>query len=183
MADTQRSLAAIMALLANNATGDISPQDVRDMVESVRNRSGQISVDEVDGAAIVISDTVTYFEATAPAWHLSPAADGFSEAGGNGRLTYVGVADVMVHASCTVSFSSPSNNQVLHVVLAKNGVIDDHSEVIFKIGTAGDAESTAMHVIVAMSTNDYLSVKVRNSTSIANVTLLVANLQAMSMIK
>ena len=32
MADTARTLAALQALLADNTSGDISPQDVRDML-------------------------------------------------------------------------------------------------------------------------------------------------------
>lgn len=35
MADTNRTLAAILALLADNTTGDISPQDLRDSIISV----------------------------------------------------------------------------------------------------------------------------------------------------
>lgn len=35
MADTQRTLSAALALLADNATGDISPQDLRDTVVSI----------------------------------------------------------------------------------------------------------------------------------------------------
>jgi hypothetical protein len=49
MTDTARTLAAIKALLADNTTKDISPQDVRDLVESLANpvRGGGLEVAKV----------------------------------------------------------------------------------------------------------------------------------------
>jgi hypothetical protein len=181
MADTQRSLAALMALLANNTTGDISPQDVRDLVETVRMKSGSLYVPEAAAAAIVIPDTINYVEMSAPAWTLNAGADGFDETAGNGRLTYKGVADAMLHVACTISLTAASNNQVFHVMLAKNGTPDVSSEVIFKIGTGADAASTALHLVVQVALGDYLSVFIRNTTSASNARLECANLQAVSM--
>ena len=37
MADTIRTIAQLQALLADNTTGDISPQDLRDMLVSLAN--------------------------------------------------------------------------------------------------------------------------------------------------
>ena len=42
MADTIRTVAALQALLADNATGDISPQDLRDMLVSTTNAYQQL---------------------------------------------------------------------------------------------------------------------------------------------
>lgn len=183
MADTQRSLAAIIALLANNTAGDISAQDMRDVVETLRMRAGQLSIPEVAAADVVITDTTTYFEVTAPAWTAFAGNDGFDESDGNGRLTYIGVADVMLHVACTVSVSCASVNQVLHIILAKNGTVDDASEVILKLGTGGDQRSTALHLIASVASGDHISVKIRNATSATNVRFECANLQAVSMSK
>jgi hypothetical protein len=183
MADTQRSLADIIALLANNTAGDISAQDMRDVVETLRMRAGQLSIPEVAGADVTISNTTAYFEVTAPTWTAFAGNDGFDESAGNGRLTYKGAADVMLHIACTISVTTGSNNQVLHVMLAKNGVVDDASEVIFKLLTGNDERSTAMHMIASASTGDYFSIKVRNATSAVNVRFECANLQAVSMPK
>lgn len=48
MADTQRDLAALQALLADNTSGDISPQDVRDMLVTVLGVYGEMLI--TDGA-------------------------------------------------------------------------------------------------------------------------------------
>jgi hypothetical protein len=181
MADTQRSLAALMALLANNTTGDISPQDVRDLVETLRMRSGALYVPVAAVAAIVIPDTINYVEMSAPAWTLNAGADGFDETGGNGRLTYKGAADAMVHLTCTVSLTAAANSQVFHVVLAKNGTPDVSTEVIVKLGIGADVVTAALHLIAHVSTGDYLSVFIRNETSGTNARLECATLQAVSM--
>jgi hypothetical protein len=183
MADTQRSLAAIIALLANNTAGDISAQDMRDVVETLRMRSGQLSIADGAGAAMTILNTTDYVEATAPAWTLLAASDGFNESGGNGRLTYIGVADVMVQIALSLSFSCASNNQILHLRIGKNGTTDPTAEAQRKIGIGTDVGSTALHLITTMSTGDYLSLWVRNETSTAAPTIVVANLQAVTMPK
>jgi hypothetical protein len=77
--------------------------------------------------------------------------------------------------------TSGSNNQTLHWRIGLTGVTDATSEVQRRIMTGTDVGSTALHLITTMSTNDYLSLWVRNATGANNVTLEVGNLQAMAM--
>lgn len=182
MADTQRSVSDITTLLADNTTGAISAQDLRDALETWRPRHGQIYVAAADAAAITIGNTTDYVEATAPAWTLD-AGDQyeFSELDGNGRLTYTGTADIMVHCAATISFTTGSNNQVLFWRIGVNGTTKPASEVQNKLAIGADVQSTAMHWVGMMSTGDHLSIWVRNTTAANNVTLTVANLQLVSM--
>jgi hypothetical protein len=181
MADTQRSVSAILALLTDNSNGQISEQDIRDAFVSWRNGHGQIYVAAGDAAAITISDTSSYFEATNPTWTLSSGAHFFDESGGDGRLTYTGIVPLVMHVACTISMTSGSNNQVTHWRIGKTGTTDEASEVQRKIGTGADVGSTALHLVTTLSTGDYLSLWVRNATGSNNVTLEVANIQAMTM--
>src|SRR5210317_938658 len=112
MADTQRSVSEVLALLPDNLSGDISPQDLRDALTTWRMGMGQVYVPSGSGAAVVIPDTTDYVEVTSPTWSLSTGGVWFDESAGNGRLTYTGVADVMVHAAATISFTTASNLQV-----------------------------------------------------------------------
>lgn len=142
---------------------------------------GQIYVESGSGAAIVISDTTNYFEAVTPVWALSPDAVWFDESAGNGRLTYTGDADVMVHVAATISFTTANNNQLTRWRIGKNTTADPAAEAQRQVGTGADVGSTALHYVTSMSTGDYLSLWVRNSTSATNVSLVVANLQAVTM--
>ncbi len=181
MADTQRTVSAVLALLADNTSGNISPQDLRDGMVSWRNAHGQIFIAAADAAAVTISDTTSYFEVTTPVWTESSGLHLFDESGGNGRLTYTGTVPTVVHVACSISFTSGSNNQVTHWRIGLTGTTDPASEAQRKIMTGTDVGSTALHLVTTMSTNDYLSLWVRNASGSNNVTVEVANLQCMSM--
>ncbi len=181
MTQTQRSVAEIYALLADNVTEDIGPTDHRDSLATWRMAHGQIYVPAAASAPIIIINNTDYYEAIDPAWTLGADLHLFDESGGNGRLTYTGVADVVLHIACTISMSSGSNNQVTFWRIGKNAVTDVASEVHRKILTGTDVGSTALHLIQSMVTGDYLSLWVRNTSGANNVTLEVANLEAVTM--
>ena len=181
MTQTQRSVAEVYALLADNITEDIGPTDHRDSLATWRMNHGQIYVLAAAAAAIVIPNNTDYIEATAPAWTLSAGGFQFDESGGNGRLTYTGVATVMAHISCSISMSSASVNQVTHWRIGKNAVTDAASEIQRKTGAGGDVGSTALHLMESLATGDYVSLWCRNASGANNVTLEVANLQVQTM--
>jgi hypothetical protein len=181
MTQTQRSAAEIYALLADNVTEDISPQDHRDSLATWRMGHGQIFVPAAASAPIIIINNTDYYEAVDPAWTLSAGAHFFDESGGNGRLTYTGVAPVTIHIACTISITSGSNQQVIHARLGKNATPDPASEAQRKIAQGTDVGSTALHLIESMTTGDYVSLWLRNATAANNVILEVANLQAVTM--
>lgn len=56
MVDTPRTLAEVKALLADNTTGDISPQDLRDLVESIADPVLEGGLDRV-GVSVVRATT------------------------------------------------------------------------------------------------------------------------------
>ena len=60
MVDTQRSLSAIQTLFADNTAGAISPQDLRDAVETLRMGHGEIYVSST--AATSFTDTTSYVD-------------------------------------------------------------------------------------------------------------------------
>jgi hypothetical protein len=181
MAQTQRTVSEIYALGADNIGKAISPQDLRDALATWRPGHGQIYVAAADRAAINIVGVGAYVEVTAPAWTLSADGHLFDESDGNGRLTYIGVADVMVHIVCTVSVTCGADNQVTHWRLGKNATTDAASEIKRKIGTGADVGALAVITVQPMSTGDYVSLWCRNSTAINDITVEVATLQAMTM--
>jgi hypothetical protein len=183
MAETQRTIADIYTLLSNNVTGAISPTDLRDSFETWRMSHGQIYIPATNATATTISDTTSYFEVTAPAWSLTTgaASHNFDESAGNGRLTYTGTEPVTVHVAFSYSMTTASNNQVTHFRVGVDGTTDVASEVQRKVGTGTDVGAGACHLISTLTTGQYLSVFVRNSTSASNVTVVCCNLQAVGM--
>lgn len=169
MADTQRSLAAIIALCADNATAAISEQDIRDVIETLRPRYGSIYV--TTPAATTIASTTPFYKAAGTTASLN-LEDWSMPA--NNRLQYNGAASVHVHAVVSVGFTTASANQVIELRLVRNAGYTDTdavaSTVSRKSGGAGDVGSTAVHFDTMMNTGDYLELWVRNATTPSNVT-------------
>jgi hypothetical protein len=182
MAETQRTVAEILALLADNTTQAISPQDERDAFVTGRSGYGQIYVPATDAAAVSIGDTTNYFEATTtPAWTLSANPYFFDESAGNGRLTYIGVADVICVATLTVSLTVSGTNQLIHFRLGKSGTDDLASEIIRYVTIGTDVGAASTQVMTPLSTGQYISAWFRNETSTGNVTIEAANLKAITL--
>jgi len=174
MAETQRTLASVLTLLADNTSGAISPTDLRDAVETLRPGHGEIYISS--SAATTLSDTTTWVEAAGTyTLSTSPTAHWWAEAT-NARLNYTGVADSLAEVSASVSMTSGSSTQDIEIGIGKNGTILTPSIVRRKIGTGSDVGAAPIVAQVDVSTTDYLSIMIRNITAANNVTLDLANL-------
>ena len=185
MADTARTHAALVALLADNTTGNISPQDLRDMLESLNSPMGEISYFNVTGTAVTInaqSNGSTNMVVCNPVTSVKGGGYLFDNGGANnGRLRYIGAGDKMLHVACSISFSGIGANENFVIGVAKNGTVDAASKCIRKVGGGGDIGSTAMHLMTNVSQNDYLEVYVGNMSSTANFTVHALNIFAAGM--
>jgi len=170
MADTRRSLSALQTLLADNTTGAISPQDVRDLLVSASPPYGSIYVSTA--AATTIAASSTYYKAagTTTSTNLKEF-----DMPANNRLRYTGAADIHIHGVVTVALTTASSSQVIGLRVGKNGSASGTdsvaSQVEHKTGTGTDVISTAIHVDTMLSTNDYLELWVANETTGSNLTI------------
>lgn len=178
MADTMRSLSELATLLADNTTGAISPQDLRDAVlKTVQPGHGEIYI-TASAQTSVVSSGVWYpsagtFDLSEPAmnWDMNT----------NGQLRYTGAAGRVAHIAMSFSMTAAANNKNISVAVAKNGTVLTPSIVNRQIGTGADEGTGAVHAFTTMSTNDYLTAVIRNNTDTTNATLTTVNLFAMDM--
>lgn len=165
MVDVARSAAQLKALYADNTIGAISPQDLRDFVESATPPYGSFSTN------VAAATTLTQ--------NVYSKMAGTTTAGGllnfdmpvDGRLRYTGVPDRHMHIAVTTSFTCANNNKVIGLKIAKNGVVLDSTIARRKVSTGADIGSTALHGDVMMSTNDYLELFLTNETDSTNATI------------
>jgi hypothetical protein len=73
-----------------------------------------------------------------------------------------------------------SSDQFLFAI-AKGGVVISSSRVIQKLGTTSDAQSTALHVMVTLATNEYLELYVGNMSNNQSIKIHSINLFALGM--
>lgn len=176
MSQTQRTLTQILTALADNTSRAITPQDIRDAVETLAPRHGTVYVTAAAPNAIATPGVFYPQASTTEGIRLR----GFT-ASSPGRLTYAGVARVHAHIACTLSMSAGANNQTLAARLAKNGETLPDSEVRNRVAIGADVQSTALHADFHMDTGDFIELFVTNTTSTAMVQVDLMYLFALTM--
>lgn len=170
MADTRRTLSDLQTLLADNTTGAISAQDIRDVLFSASPPHATMYI--TSPAATTVSQTSTYVKVagTTASTYLKEF-----DMPANNRLRYIGTPVIHVHCAITVDVTTASNNQLASFRIAKNGVAtgDDAvaSTVDHKTGASTDVISTALHYDTMMSYGDYLELFCANETTASNMTI------------
>ena len=166
MADTERSLAQLQALLADNATGDISPQDIRDMLVSLTQPYGSFSTATASATTIAVAGTYYKMAGTTQVGNVRQMS-----MPSNGRLQYDGVSPRHFHIAVSVSMTTSNVNNIVGLKIAKNGTVLDDTIVRRFVSTGTDVGSTAVHGDVALSNGDYLELFVTNETDTDSVTV------------
>ena len=174
MADTERTITACLTLLADNTTGDISAQDVRDTVVSLVSHKAEIYV--ATPAATTVSAVSTWYKMAGAT--SSGVISGHYTHPSDGRVTHTGTVTRTNLIQAVVSFTCASANQDVWISVYKSGTIVDSSIQKHKVGASGDISSTYIQCLVSLAENDYVEVYVLNDTSAANVTAVAMNLIA-----
>ena len=167
MADTNRSLAELLILLADNTTGDISPQDIRDAVLSLTpahgsmtvttpGLTGVVTVNTPLKAAGVTGSTGTLHDYTMPL---------------DNRLTFGGASPRETQIACSLSLTTVGNNITVSIYLARNGVIIPGSRMQQRIGTGADIQAISTSANFTLSDTDYIELWVENNTDATDITV------------
>ena len=165
MVDTRRTLAELQALLADNTSGDISAQDVRDFL---------LSMSLQGGAYFLASQTLTTISTTGVYVKMAGATteirtNNFTATAN--RLTYDGLEDIGISVFAFVSFSCSAKDQI-GIQIALNGAVIGHSKITTDIGVINDiAAVSAMASPAAMSTNDFVELFVGNEDDSSDITV------------
>lgn len=162
-----------------SSTGDVTP------TKRLILPMGEINYFNTTGTTIAIasaSDGSTNLVKVAPVTVLSADIFEFDNGGAdNGRLRYTGATSKMFHTAFTISMDGEGAGTNLYVFgIAKNGVVGD-CKVIQSIAVSSATESTALHCMVSLATNDYIELYVGNLTDTDDITAKTVNLFAMGL--
>lgn len=177
MADTARSLAELQTLLADNISGAISPQDLRDFLVSVTPPYGAMSRNVASATTIVTPGTYYKAAGTTTVGNVRNM-----DMPTDNRLRYTGVSPRHFHIAVTVAMTTASVNNVVGLKIAKNGTVIDSSITRRYVTTGADIGSTALHGDIVLSTNDYLELWVTNESDTDSVTIQELYFFAMGML-
>lgn len=163
--------------LTNN--GVVSSVVNGETVKLERSPMGEVSMTS-NATATTITTQNTY---TKVAGTTTFPADNyqFSDGGTSNRLTYTGPNMKMFHIAATLSFSASTTNSIVKAVIFKNNTPLSNGTVTLKLGNSGDIVSTAIHVAITLSTNDYLELRIMNTSGTGTITVVDMNMFALGM--
>lgn len=185
MVDTIRTLAAIQALLADNTTRDISPQDIRDAIQSLT--VFHCNLHDHNNAlytAIATVNTWTEVALTAPAIENVSAFMGSNDFDQPvaGRIRYLGSVTRIFKIDTTISVKSAGNNKSFEFALGVNGSTDHASAINQRMSTGTDEQALSTMLLTPLNLNDYVSLFVRNVTDDTDILIAHINTVILSLI-
>jgi hypothetical protein len=174
VAETQRTITDLYTRLADQATGDISPEDVRDIVETLRVDHVQMYLSSSAVTNVAVAGT---FLKVAGTTALTADNRHFSSPVSN-RLQYDGAAKRLVYATANISFTSASPNKEMRFRWALGGVTIAASE-IRRYGASASVASCSCSVLSEMTTSQYLELFATNVTDTTDLTVTALNIVAL----
>lgn len=179
MVDTQRTVADLISRLPDNITGQISAQDVRDLVETLRNGHGEIwAVGQL--AVVTVQDV--WLELTGPGlWTETPDSHRWSMPN-PGHLRYNGIVPARVHVAASMEVDIVTGaNKTVQMAVGVNSLPYTPSVTQQVVGSGTAHESTALHAAPTLNPGDYLSLLVLNHDSLDDINVDFCNIFAMDM--
>lgn len=161
MADTARTVAALQTLLANNVTGDISPQDLRDFLVTSLGVFGGIGIPTLASATQALTaDTpakITLFTAE--------VIQGVTASHANDQLTIVVSGWYKVNGC--FSMESSAGNTIFDFIVNVDG---SPSSVAIqrKVSTGGDVGAASFSGLIELTAGEVLTLE---ATADDNTTL------------
>jgi len=195
MTDTSRTVSALVTNLFQDgqAAGSITPQDLRDLVETCQVKQGSIYLSTagsttISGQANVTPSSLTNMVevTTGGTFTLStaPTANEF-DMNADGRLRYTGTPTTNVKFDCSamIEINTSIVSKEVVMAVAKNGTIVTGAKMGgFTPSVTVNSVPIAVSGFASMATNDYLSVFIGNVDSTDNITCRMCQLTAHSMV-
>lgn len=184
MADTARTSSSILSLFADNTSGDISAQDLRDFVKSLVFPVGQISYFNTTGTAITIaaqsdgSTNLVLVNPTTSLWGSEVEMDSPSNVG---RLRYTGSLTRNFLVTVTGSFLPATGNDAFVFAIAKGGTAQAASKQLVFTDATTDTVPFSTSALVSLATNEYVELYVGNMTAGRNMTINALSIRAVGL--
>lgn len=181
MTQTPKVLAALLAQLPDNTTGDISPEDIRDVVVSLFPSRGQL--DLTASTQTTFAATNTYYKlAGTTALDTSLGQDGFAQAANNELRATKAVNQVLL-VNVNLELVCAVNNKTYGICIAKNGVAIPSAHVSAILSDSNEGYGFSLTTLVPTAANDTISVFIRNETDTTAVTAVAMSLSAVGFIR
>lgn len=165
---SRRTKSELLLMFANNTTADITPEDLRDFVDSCVPSHASLYLTSALPTTIPIAGT---FYKAAGLTQLSDQTQhlDFSMPDHN-RLMWTGIGTVHVNARAVISLTSVGSAVDVSVKIAKNGVVLEHSLSTVTVVSGSNKHHISVEGDCVLNSGDYLEVFVTNETDTSTVT-------------
>lgn len=181
MAETPKILSALLAQLPDNTTGDISAEDIRDVVVSLFPSRGQLDLTASAQTTFATSNTYVKLAGTT-ALDTTLGQDGFNQAANNSLRATKAVNQVLL-VTANVELVCASNNKSFGICIAKNNTAIPAAHVSAILSDSNEGYGFSLTTLVPTAANDTISVFVRNETDTTAVTATALTLSAVGFIR
>lgn len=183
MSDTPRSLADLLALTADNSTGNISAQDLRDCLVSLYPSRGELEI--VGGPyTTTFTGTGSYKALTATTSLETTVCTTCVDMPSNGQLRWLKATPQVLLANASLAVLPAGNNKQYSFTFAINGQPIEALHYTLAVGNpGGKAVGVFLSGLISILPNDILSVVVRAETDTTSIATSILTLSGVGFIK
>ena len=177
MADTPRTLSALLALLADNTTGNITPQVVRDVVVSLYPSRGQLELASGGAVATTFTGAGSYTSVKGTTALDTAVCTSCVTMPGNGQLRWEKASTHVLLANATLEVLPAGNHKRYTFTFAKNGTpLPALAFTAYYGNLGGNPAGVFLSGLIPIAEDDILSVVVKNDTDTTALTASVLTL-------
>jgi hypothetical protein len=177
MAENPRSLTELLTALADNTTGDITPEDIRDLVVSLYPSRGQLSLASGGATATTFASSGTYVKVAGTTAIDDSVCSVCVTMPQNGVLKWEKAQNQVLLVNATLEILPAANNKRYSFTFAKNGTVVPELAFTGYYGNLhSNPEGVFLSGLIPVSENDEISVVVRNNTDTTAITASVFTL-------
>lgn len=177
MADTPRTLSALLALLADNTSGNITAQVVRDLTVSLYPSRGQLELASGGAVATTFASSGTYVPVAGTTALDTAVCTSCVSMPANGQLRWEKASTHVLLANATLEVLPASNNKRYTFTFAKNGVaIPQLAFTAFYGNLSGNPAGVFLSGLIPIAEDDIISVVVKNDSDTTAMTASVLTL-------
>jgi len=177
MPNTPRTLSTLLTQLADNTSGNITAQVVRDMLVSLYPSRGQLALASGGTAATTFTGAGVYTSVKGTTAIDAAVCTSCVTMPGNGQLRWEKGSTHVLLASATLEVLPAGNNKRYTFTFAKNGTPIPTLALIYFYGNLqGNPAGVYLSGLIPIAKDDVLSVVVKNDTDTTAITAAVLTL-------
>ena len=177
MADTPRTLSTLLTQLADNTSGNITAQVIRDLLVSLYPSRGQLELASGGSVATTFTGAGTYTSVKGTTQLDTAVCTSCVSMPGNGQLQWEKASSQVLLVNATLEVLPAGNNKRYTFTFAKNGTpISELAFTAFYGNLSGNPAGVFLSGLVPIVEDDVLSVVVKNDTDTTALTASVLTL-------